>query len=97
MQLIVRGEQTHVLDVAPTANVEALRAQLSLLEAGLFPLDLISPMQTEAFVQFWIVDCGCVWWLTLFSQGVDAEQLNLFCSGAPLEVSLIMLISSCYI
>merc|ERR1712203_498482 len=46
---IVRGEQTHVLDVAPTANVEALRAQLSLLE------------------------------------GVDAEQLNLFCSGAPLE------------
>merc|ERR1739842_179307 len=40
---------THVLDVAPTANVEALRAQLSLLE------------------------------------GVDAEQLNLFCSGAPLE------------
>merc|ERR1711992_419547 len=49
MQLIVRGEQTHVLDVAPTANVQALRAQLSLLE------------------------------------GVDAEQLNLFCSGAPLE------------
>merc|ERR1712189_86242 len=41
--------QTHVLDVAPSANVEALRAQLSLLE------------------------------------GVDAEQLNLFCSGAPLE------------
>merc|ERR1719469_1449175 len=32
MQLIVRGLQTHVLDVAPTANVEALRAQLSLLE-----------------------------------------------------------------
>ena len=32
MQLIVRGEQTHVLDVAPTANVQALRAQLSLLE-----------------------------------------------------------------
>merc|ERR1712062_768362 len=49
MQLIVRGEQTHVLDVAPTANVQALRAQLSLLE------------------------------------GVDAEQLNLFCSGAFLE------------
>merc|ERR1711951_21468 len=46
---IVRDEQTHVLDVAPSANVEALRAQLSLLE------------------------------------GVDAEQLNLFCSGAPLE------------
>ena len=34
MQLIVRGEQTHVLDVAPTANVEALRAQLSLLEVS---------------------------------------------------------------
>ena len=34
MQLIVRGEQTHVLDVAPTANVQALRAQLSLLEVG---------------------------------------------------------------
>merc|ERR1711944_95355 len=48
---------THVLDVAPTANVEALRAQLSLLE------------------------------------GVDAEQLNLFFSGAPLadEVSLAFL------
>ena len=42
MQLIVRGEQTHVLDVAPTANVEALRAQLSLLEVGLFPLRLPS-------------------------------------------------------
>jgi len=49
MQLIVRGNLTHVLDVAPDANVEALKAQLSLLE------------------------------------GVDAEQLNLFCSGAPLE------------
>ena len=36
MQLIVRGEQTHVLDVAPTANVEALRAQLSLLEVDIF-------------------------------------------------------------
>ena len=34
MQLIVRGEQTHVLDVAPTANVQALRAQLSLLEVS---------------------------------------------------------------
>ena len=56
MQLIVRGEQTHVLDVAPTANVEALRAQLSLLEVGLFPLDFIPSMQTEAFAQFWIVD-----------------------------------------
>ena len=48
MQLIVRGEQTHVLDVAPTANVEALRAQLSLLEVSLFPLNFIPPMQTEA-------------------------------------------------
>ena len=37
MQLIVRGEQTHVLDVAPTANVEALRAQLSLLEVPPMP------------------------------------------------------------
>merc|ERR1712029_1222987 len=36
-------------DVSPSANVEALGAQLSLLE------------------------------------GVDAEQLNLFCSGCPLE------------
>merc|ERR1711864_51479 len=48
-ELIVRGNLTWVLDVSPTANVEALKAQLSLLE------------------------------------GVDAEQLNLFCSGAPLE------------
>ena len=38
MQLIVRGEQTHVLDVAPSANVEALRAQLSLLEVPPMPL-----------------------------------------------------------
>ena len=34
MQLIGLGEQTHVLDVTPTANVQALRAQLSLLEVG---------------------------------------------------------------
>merc|ERR1712059_71003 len=54
-----RGQLTHVLDVSPTANVEALKAQLSLLE------------------------------------GVDAEQLNLFCSGSPLEdeVSLAFLCS----
>merc|ERR1712243_449030 len=49
MQLIVRGNQTHILDVAPSANVGCLKAQLSLLE------------------------------------GVDVEQLNLFCSGSPLE------------
>ena len=35
MQLIVWGEQTQMLDVAPPpANVQALRAQLSLLEVG---------------------------------------------------------------
>merc|ERR1712227_531012 len=49
MQLIVHGSKTHVLEVAPEANVAQLRAQLSLLE------------------------------------GVDCEQLNLFCSGSPLE------------
>merc|ERR1712107_341635 len=49
MQLIVNGSKTHVLEVAPEANVAQLRAQLSLLE------------------------------------GVDCEQLNLFCSGSPLE------------
>ena len=49
MQLIVNGNQTHVLDVSPEADVVCLRAQLSLLE------------------------------------GVDCKQLNLFCSGAPLE------------
>merc|ERR1712051_929929 len=49
MQLIVNGSQTHVLAVAPDADVAALKAQLSLLE------------------------------------GVDCEQLNLFCSGSPLE------------
>merc|ERR1712012_1048188 len=49
MQLIVNGSQTHVLEVAPEANVAILRAQLSMLE------------------------------------GVDCEQLNLFCSGSPLE------------
>merc|ERR1712241_1201439 len=43
------GSQTHVLEVAPEANVAQLRAQLSMLE------------------------------------GVDCEQLNLFCSGSPLE------------
>merc|ERR1712227_578894 len=41
--------KTHVLEVAPEANVAQLRAQLSLLE------------------------------------GVDCEQLNLFCSGSPFE------------
>merc|ERR1712173_132971 len=49
MQLVVHGSQTHVLEVAPEANVAQLRAQLSMLE------------------------------------GVDCEQLNLFCSGSPLE------------
>merc|ERR1719189_314773 len=49
MQLIVNGSQTHVLAVAPDADVATLKAQLSLLE------------------------------------GVDCEQLNLFCSGSPLE------------
>nr|ALS04609.1 40S ribosomal protein S30 [Pseudodiaptomus poplesia]ALS04795.1 40S ribosomal protein S30 [Pseudodiaptomus poplesia]ALS04888.1 40S ribosomal protein S30 [Pseudodiaptomus poplesia] len=32
MQLIVRSQSTHVLDVAPDANVEVLRKQLALLE-----------------------------------------------------------------
>ena len=32
MQLIVNGSQTHVLQVAPEANVAQLRAQLSMLE-----------------------------------------------------------------
>merc|ERR1711915_823084 len=49
MHLIVNGNQTHVLDVAPDADVACLKAQLSMLE------------------------------------GVDCEQLRLFCAGAPLE------------
>ena len=32
MQLIVNGNQTHVLDVSPDADVAQLRAQLSMLE-----------------------------------------------------------------
>nr|ALS04056.1 40S ribosomal protein S30 [Acartia pacifica] len=32
MQLIVRSQNTHVIDVAPEANVEVLRAQLAQLE-----------------------------------------------------------------
>jgi hypothetical protein len=32
MQLIVNGNQTHVLDVSPGADVACLRAQLSMLE-----------------------------------------------------------------
>ena len=32
MQLIVNGNQTHVLDVSPDADVACLRAQLSMLE-----------------------------------------------------------------
>merc|ERR1712142_428437 len=48
-ELIVNGNQTHVLDVAPDADVACLKAQLSMLE------------------------------------GVDCEQLRLFCAGAPLE------------
>ena len=62
MQLIVRGEQTHVLDVAPTANVQALRAQLSLLEVGVPSESLgfkLSPVSTMKFsrpsllLKFW--------------------------------------------
>merc|ERR1712096_518544 len=49
MLLIVNGNQTHVLDVSPDADVAQLRVQLSMLE------------------------------------GIDCEQLNLFCSGSPLE------------
>ena len=32
MQLIVRSQNTHVIEIAPEANVETLRAQLSQLE-----------------------------------------------------------------
>ena len=55
MQLIVRGEQTHVLDVAPTANVQALRAQLSLLEVGVPSENLVlncSHFQQWNFLNF---------------------------------------------
>ena len=45
MQLIVNGSQTHVLEVAPEANVAQLRAQLSMLEGvdceQVCPLQLI--------------------------------------------------------
>ena len=63
MQLIVRGEQTHVLDVAPTANVQALRAQLSLLEVGvpseslvfkLFPFSTMKFSQPCLLPKFWV-------------------------------------------
>ena len=67
MQLIVRGNRTHVLDVAASANVEVLRAQLAQLEVR---LRLFRPKMFKR----------------LSCQGVDAEELNLFCSGAPLEV-----------
>ena len=49
MQLIVNGSQTHVLQVAPEANVAQLRAQLSMLEGvdceqlNLFRSPLILP------------------------------------------------------
>jgi len=51
MQLIVRSQCTHVLDVAPEANVEVLRSQLALLE-GVEPemLNLFcagSPLEDE--------------------------------------------------
>ena len=42
-------------------------------------------MKGVSFAHYWLLG---VWWLTIFFQGVDAEQLNLFCSGAPLEVML---------
>ena len=46
MQLIVNGSQTHVLEVAPEANVAQLRAQLSMLEGvdceQVCPLQLIA-------------------------------------------------------
>ena len=68
MQLIVRGNRTHVLDVSATANVEVLRAQLAQLEVR-----EIRSFRPKMFKR-------------LSCQGVDAEELNLFCSGAPLEV-----------
>ncbi|XP_023326639.1 ubiquitin-like protein FUBI [Eurytemora carolleeae] len=51
MQLIVRSQATHVLDVSPDANVEVLRSQLALLE-GVEPemLNLFccgSPLENE--------------------------------------------------
>ena len=78
MQLIVRGNRTHVLDVAASANVEVLRAQLAQLEVR---LRLFRPkmFKRRSF------------------QGVDAEELNLFCSGAPLEVRKWTLVSTVFL
>ena len=90
MQLIVRGEQTHVLDVAPTANVQALRAQLSLLEVGAPSESLEStvPISNNEIFSTLSVTQILGELTIIYFQGVDAEQLNLFCSGAPLEVRL---------
>ena len=90
MQLIVRGEQTHVLDVAPTANVQALRAQLSLLEVGVSSESLdsnYSHFQQWNFLNLFFPQILGILRIIYFKR-VDAEQLNLFCSGAPLEVRL---------
>ena len=71
MQLIVNGSQTHVLQVAPEANVAQLRAQLSMLE-GVDCEQVNGDELTTAHCNFVNVT------YLIF-------QLNLFCSGSPLE------------
>ena len=69
MQLIVNGSQTHVLEVAPEANVAQLRAQLSMLEG--VDCEQVCPLQLSP--------------CSVLSLAPLHIQLNLFCSGSPLE------------
>ena len=71
MQLIVNGSQTHVLQVAPEANVAQLRAQLSMLEG----VDCEQVNGDELTAQY---NYQCNLYHSIY-------QLNLFCSGSPLE------------
>ena len=56
MQLIVNGSQTHVLQVAPEANVAQLRAQLSMLEG----VDCEQVNGDELTAQYNFINVTCI-------------------------------------
>ena len=83
MQLIVNGSKTHVLEVAPEANVAQLRAQLSLLEGVDCEQvkNIIEKKISRRLVSYIIYQSLILLFKLIFIH----VQLNLFCSGSPLE------------
>ena len=69
MQLIVNGSQTHVLQVAPEANVAQLRAQLSMLEG-------VDCEQVNKFIMFKFNECN-LYDINCFSSTSSAPALLL--------------------